>query len=213
MRDWRSYAEIAITMFVIADPIGTIPIFITLTVEQTPAERKATAMNASVTVAAVLVVSVFIGEPLLHFFGISLPAFSVGGGILLLLMAVAMLQARPSRTRRTPEETQEATEKEDVGVVPLALPLVAGPGAISTIIIYSHRAAGWFDTLFLVLIGLFVGVSLWIALRLADPIRGFLGRTGINIITRLLGLILAAIAVEFITRGLAQLLPGLAIPK
>ena len=95
-------------------------------------------------------------------------------------------------------------------VVPLGIPLVAGPGAISTIVIYAHEAKDWYDTGFLVFAGLLVAAATWLSLRMADPISKLLGRTGINIITRLLGLILTAVAVEFIAGGLVQLLPGLA---
>jgi MarC family membrane protein len=209
MQDWRTSAEIATALFVIADPIAAIPIFITLTSGETDEERKRTASVTAVTVATVLVSSIFLGQPLLRLFGISVASFRVGGGILILLMAISMLNARVSRTHSTPEEVQEGSEKEDPAVVPLGIPLLAGPGAISTMIIYAHQAQDLYDTVFLVIAGLFVAFAVWIALRLADPIRKLLGKTGINIISRLLGLVLAAVAVEFIAGGLAQLLPGL----
>jgi multiple antibiotic resistance protein len=210
VQNWRQYAEIAVSLFVIANPIGAIPVFISLTISEPEQVRRRTAKIAAATVAIVLVVSVFVGQPLLNFFGVSLPSFRVGGGILILLMAISMLQVRPSRVHSTPEETEEAESKDDIGVVPIGIPLVAGPGAISTMIIYADQAKGWLDIVCLMLIGILVALSVWIALRLANPIRNLLGRTGINIVTRLLGLILAAVAVEFIASGLAELLPGLA---
>jgi len=210
MHDWRTDAEIATALFVIADPIAAIPIFITLTSGNTDEERKRTASVAALTVATVLVSSIFFGQPLLRVFGISIASFRIAGGILILLMAISMLNARVSRTHSTPEEVQEGTEKDDPAVVPLGIPLLAGPGAISTMIIYAHQAQDVYDTLFLIFAGLFVAFAVWIALRMADPIRGLLGKTGINIISRLLGLVLAAVAVEFIAGGLVQLLPGLA---
>jgi len=210
MQDWRTNAEIAVALFVIADPVAAIPIFITLTSTNTDTERKRIASVTALTVATVLVSSIFVGQPLLRVFGISVASFRVGGGILILLMAISMLNARVSRTHSTPEEVQEGVEKEDPAVVPLGIPLLAGPGAISTMIIYAHQAKDVYDTIFLVVAGLFVALTAWIALRLADPIRNLLGKTGINIISRLLGLVLAAVAVEFIAGGLAQLLPGLA---
>jgi multiple antibiotic resistance protein len=209
-QNWREYAEMATALFVVANPIGGIPVFITLTANQSEDERRHTARVAAQTVAAVLIISIFAGQPLLSLFGVSVASFRVGGGILILLMAIAMLQARPSRIRHTPEETAEAETKSEVAVVPIGVPLVAGPGAISTIIIYAHQATGWFDTLVLILAGLFVAVSVWIAMRLAGQIGNLLGKAGINIVTRVFGLILSAVAVEFITQGLAQLLPGLA---
>ena len=210
MHDWRTNAEIATALFVIADPIATIPIFINLTTGQSREERIRTAHVTAITVGAVLVSSIFLGQPLLQLFGIRIASFRVGGGILILLMAISMLNARLSRTVGTPEEMQEGSEKEDPAVVPLGVPLVAGPGAISTIIIYAHQASDVYDIAFLVLAGLLVAVSVWIVLRMADPIRNLLGKTGINIISRLAGLVLAAIAVEFIASGLVQLMPGLA---
>jgi multiple antibiotic resistance protein len=210
MQGWSEYAEIVTALFVIVNPLVAIPLFVSLTGGYSEAERRHTSQVTAFTVAVVLVGAVFLGEPLLDTFGISIASFRVGGGILLLLMAIAMLQALPSRVQQAPEEATEAREKESVAVVPLAIPLLAGPGAISTVIIYAHQAATWFDTLFLILASLFVASAVWIALALANSIGTVLGKTGINIVTRLMGLILAALAVEFIAQGLAQLLPGLA---
>jgi multiple antibiotic resistance protein len=210
MQNWRTSAQIATALFVISDPAAAIPIFITLTSGNTPQERKRIASVTALTVATVLVSSIFLGEPLLRLFGISIASFRVGGGILILLMAISMLNARVSRTHSTPEEMQEGAEKDDPAVVPLGIPLLAGPGAISTMIIYAHQAKDVYDTLFLIAAGLFVAFTVLIALRLADPLRDLLGKTGINIISRLLGLILTAVAIEFIAGGLVQLLPGLA---
>jgi multiple antibiotic resistance protein len=210
MQDWRTNAEIATSLFVIADPIASIPIFITLTTGHTDQERKRTAAVTAITVATVLVLSIFIGEPLLEFFGIRIASFRVAGGILIMLMAISMLNARLSRTLSTPEEVQEGAEKDDPAVVPLGVPLLAGPGAISTMVIYAHQTNDVYDTAFLVFAGLLVALATWISLRMADQIRRLIGRTGINIISRLLGLVLTAVAVEFIASGLVQLLPGLA---
>ncbi|HVN28348.1 MAG TPA: MarC family protein [Candidatus Binataceae bacterium] len=210
MHDWKTNAEIATALFVIADPIAAVPMFIDLTSGQSRAERNRTAHATAITVAAVLVLSIFLGQPLLELFGIRIASFRVGGGILILLMAISMLNARVSRTVSTPEEVQEGVEKDDPAVVPLGIPLVAGPGAISTMIIYARQATDAYDTIFLVLTGLMVALTVLISLRMAEPIRRLLGKTGINIINRLAGLVLAAIAVEFIAGGLVELMPGLA---
>lgn len=206
MHEWNEYAQIAIALLVIADPIGTVPFFLSLTSGLTTKEKKHTANVTALTVAMVLVLSVFAGEPLLLLFGIRIASFRVGGGILLLMMAIGMMYARPGRAR----PTELANREPGFAAVPLGIPLVAGPGAISTVVIYADQAKTWFDTLFLVAVVLFVAASVWIALRLADLLSGLLGRTGINVITRLLGLLLAAVAVQFIAGGLSQLLPGLA---
>jgi multiple antibiotic resistance protein len=213
MHDWGAYASMVTSLIAIANPLGVIPFFMDLTMGQSAQERHQTARVTAATVAVVLIVGVVLGQPLLAAFGISIASFRVGGGILLLLMATAMLQARPSRVHHTSEEAEEAAEKASVAVVPLAVPLVAGPGAISTVIIHAQQAHGWFDTVFLVLTSLLVAASVWGSLRLAEPISRALGKTGMNIVTRLMGLILAAVAVEFISGGLAQLLPGLAVRR
>ncbi|HLI78811.1 MAG TPA: MarC family protein, partial [Candidatus Binataceae bacterium] len=161
MQDWRTSAEIATALFVIADPIAAIPIFITLTAGNTAQDRKRIASVTALTVATVLVSSIFLGQPLLRLFGISIASFRVGGGILILLMAISMLNARVSRTHGTPEEMQEGVEKDDPAVVPLGIPLLAGPGAISTMIIYEHQAKDVYDIIFLVLAGLFVAFTVW----------------------------------------------------
>lgn len=213
MEHWGQYAESLVALFVIADPIGAVPIFMTLTEHNSPADRKHIANVTALAVAIVLAGSVFVAEPVLRFFGVDVAAFRVAGGILIMLMALGMLEAAPRRTQRTPEEMAEAELKAEIAVVPLAIPLIAGPGAISTVIIYAHQSVTWSDTLYLVGACVLVAISVWIALRAADPIRGVMGTTGINVVTRLLGVILTAVAVKFITSGLARLLPGLALAR
>jgi multiple antibiotic resistance protein len=212
MNIWNDYLHTLTALFVIVNPIGAIPLFITYTRDQSPLERRHTARTTAFAVAVVLVSSIFIGDPLLQFFGIGIPSFRVGGGILILLMAIAMLNANSLSTRYTPEEAQEIQDKNNIAVVPLAIPMLAGPGAISTIIIYAHKAQTLWDVGALLLSALVVAGSVAVALHLADPIAAKIGRTGINISTRIMGLILAAIAVEFIAGGILQLLPPGLLP-
>ena len=212
MQDWKSYAEITIALFVLLDPIGAVPIFVTLTANYTPKERRRTIDLAAATAFIVLVVALLAGDPLFHILGISIASFTVGGGIILMLMAIAMLHARPSRVSRADEEVDEAARRAAVAVVPLGIPVAAGPGAISAALIYGERAKNWTeDAIVLGIIGLVV-ICLWVALRLAEPTKRILGTTGINVVTRLLGLILMALAVEFIAKGLLELFPGLRGP-
>jgi multiple antibiotic resistance protein len=194
LEDWSEYARVVTALLVITSPVSTIPMYLTLTHDRPPAEKQRIARVAALTVASVFVTAVLLGDALLRVVGVNLPSFRVGSGILLLLMAIAMLQADESRARQTPEEQGEAVHKEDVAIVPLAISLLAGPGVISTIILYAKRANNWHETLFLVLASLLVAGSVWLCFRLADPISHALGRTGINIVTRLMGLILAAVA-------------------
>ena len=204
-----SYLHIFTALFVIVNPIGAIPLFITYTRTQTPAERRLTARSTATAVAVVLVTSIFCGDYLLQFFGIGIPSFRVGGGILILLMAIAMLNAQQGGARYTLEEGREGEQKDNIAVVPLAIPILAGPGAISTTIIYAHKAHTPMDMTALVIAALLVAIAVATALHLANPIADRLGRTGINIATRIMGLILAAVAVEFIADGLLQLFPKL----
>lgn len=203
------YLHIFTALFVIVDPIGAIPLFISYTRDQSTAERRVSARTAAIAVAAILLLSIFVGEDLLKLFGIGIPSFRVGGGILILLMAIAMLNARQGGARYTAEEGREGQEKDNIAVVPLAIPLLAGPGAISTTIIYAHNAYSLLDKTALVIAALLVAASVATALHLAERIANRLGRTGINIATRIMGLILTAVAVEFIAGGLIQLFPKL----
>jgi multiple antibiotic resistance protein len=210
MTTWTDYVHILTALLVITNPIGAIPVFITLTRDQTKAERRRSARITATAVAVVLILGMFLGEPLLRFFGIGLPSFRVGGGILIMMMAIAMLHGYQGETRNTPEERIGEEGEEGTAVVPLAIPMLAGPGAISTTIVYAHRAHSVWDTAFLVFAALLVAASVWASLAMAEPIANRLGRYGINVATRVMGLILAAVAVEFIAGGLTLLFPKLA---
>jgi multiple antibiotic resistance protein len=212
MLTWTTYLKIFTALLAIVDPIGSIPIFISMTDQQSKKERYRTAYVAATTMAAVLAGACLFGDSILRLFGVTLPSFRVGGGILLLLMAIAMFHAEYSRGRQTPEEASEAEERAGgggVGVVPLAITLLSGPGAISTVIIYTAQGEGPGHLAFMVAVSVLLGAVVWISYRLAIPIGARLGRTGINIVRRLMSLLLAAIAVEFIAGGVGELFPAL----
>ena len=210
MHHWSDHVQYVTAILVILNPLGCLPIFLSITSGQSDRRRNITGTTAATTVALVLVLSILAGDKVLRLFGINLPCFQVGGGILVLLMAVSMLHARHSRLSQTPEERRVAVERESVGVVPLGMPLLAGPGSISTAIIYANKTVDSRDTSFLIVISVMAAGAVWIVFRLGKPIGRAMGPAGINILTRLMGLILSAVAVKFITDGLAQLLPGLA---
>jgi multiple antibiotic resistance protein len=210
MIEWTGYIKIFTTLLAIVNPLGVIPIFVSLTGGMAEGERRHIARTTSIAVAVVLVMSTLIGKPLLNFFGVSIASFRVGGGILLMLMSIAMMQAKHTQSKQTPEEAEEAEEKESIAVVPIAMPLLAGPGAISTVIIYADQSFQPLHVGLIIASSLIVSLLTWFALKAAIPVSRMLSKTGINIATRLMGLLLAAIAVEFIAGGLAQLLPGLA---
>ena len=209
MLQWTVYIKIFTTLLAIVNPLGIIPIFVSLTGGLAEEERKRIVYTTSVTVAVILVVATLLGQPLLGFFGVSIASFKVGGGILLLLMSISMMQARHTQSKQTPEEAAEAEEKESIAVVPIAMPLLAGPGAISTVIIYANESPNPLHIGLIIVICILISLLTWLALMAAGRVRNMLSRTGINIATRLMGLLLAAIAVEFIAGGLSVLLPGL----
>ncbi len=210
MFEWTGYIKIFTALLAIVNPLGAVPVFISLTGTMSGRERNRVVRTTSLSVAVVLITATLIGESLLGFFGISIPSFKVGGGILLMLMAISMMQARQTLTRQTPEEAEEAEDKQSIAVVPIAIPLLAGPGAISTVIIYANVSYHPVHIALIIFVVLLVAMVTWAALYVAYPISKMLGKTGINIATRLMGLLLTAVAVEFIAGGLVQLLPGLA---
>ncbi|MBN3816720.1 YchE family NAAT transporter [Paraburkholderia sp. Se-20369] len=198
-----------ISLLALINPVGAVPFFLSLTAQQTDDERRRTIRIASVSVFCVITVTTLLGQQIIDFFGISVGSLEVGGGIIMLLMAISMLNAQAGNTRSTPEERHEAEQKDNIAVVPLAIPLLTGPGSISTVIIYAANSRHWYERAGLVAIGAILACLCFAAMRLAEPIANWIGRTGINIATRLMGLMLSALAVEFIVNGLRALLPAL----
>lgn len=208
MIDFASYLNIFVTIFSILNPIGIIPLFLAITADQSTDQKKSTIKNTIIAVLLILLLSAYIGNYILNFFGIDIDSFRIAGGILLLLMAINMLQAKIPSTKTNEKEQNEAIEKEDIAIVPLAIPLIAGPGAISTVILFSSSMPYIIDKVALGIVIIFTSLLLWPILRLSKPIGEYLGRTGLNISTRIMGLILAAIAVRFILEGLLGFYKG-----
>jgi multiple antibiotic resistance protein len=198
-----------ISLLALINPVGAIPFFLSLTTDMSSSEKAGTIRIASISVFCVIAVTALLGQQIIAFFGISVGSLQVGGGIIMLLMAINMLNAQVGNTRSTPEERHEAEMKNSIAVVPLAIPLLTGPGSISTVIVYSASVVHWYDRLGLVVIGAVLAGLCFGSLMLAEPIARWVGRTGINIGTRLMGLMLSALAVEFIVNGLKALLPSL----
>lgn len=204
----QEYLRYVVTLTAVLDPFLAIPIFIGVTAGQEPAARRRLADAVTLTVFLVLAGAVFLGDAVLKLIGASLPAFQVGGGLVLLLMALAMLNAQAGGMRQTSAEAEELRAGEVSGVVPLAVPLLAGPGAISTSII-AGEAGGTTHKLALVGCIVLVCLLLWGVLRIARAVGERISNTGLNVATRLLGLLLAAIAIETMADGLKGLFPGL----
>jgi multiple antibiotic resistance protein len=204
---YQEYLRFVVTLTAVLDPFLAVPIFLSVTAARGSRHRLAGAVT--LTVFAVLASAAIFGEALLKFLGASLPAFQVGGGLVLLLMALAMLNAQAGGMRQSRAEVEELESGVMSGVVPLAVPLLAGPGAISTTIIAAQAGGLVHVSAIIACVGL-VCLLLWSVLRVADAVGPRMGTTGLNIATRLLGLILAAIAIEIMADGLKGLFPGLA---
>ncbi len=170
MHDWAEYTKFFLALLVIVNPLGTVPLFVSMTAGESDAERKRIARVASLAVGIVLVLSAVAGQHLLAFFGISIASFKVGGAILILLMAISMMHAAPSGEKQTREEAAEAADKDSIAVVPMAIPLLSGPGAISTTIIYATAQVSLLHTALIVLCCLLVALVTWLALRVAAPV-------------------------------------------
>ena len=204
----QDYLRYLVTLTAVLDPFLAIPIFISASAGRDAAGQRRLADAVTATVFAVLTGAAIFGDDLLKVMGGSLPAFQVGGGLVLLLMALAMLNAKAGEMRQTPEEAEELRAGEASGVVPLAVPLLAGPGAISTTII-AGEAGGPPHKAALILCIALVCALLWTLLRTARYVGDRISTTGLNVATRLLGLLLAAIAIQTMAEGLKRLFPGL----
>lgn len=203
------YLRFTVTLTAVVDPFLAVPFFLSFTMSQDAATRHRLARTVALTVFIVLAISAFFGEALLTLIGASLSAFRVGGGLVLLLMALAMLNAQAGGVRQSKAEAAEMEEGELRGVVPLAIPLLAGPGAISTTIIAAEGSGVVHQSAVVGCVAI-VCVVVWLTLRAAPLVADRMGTTGMNIATRILGLLLAAMAVQTMAVGLRALFPGLA---
>jgi multiple antibiotic resistance protein len=200
-----------VALLAIVNPIGVVPFFISFTQGFTAAQRRRTMRISAFTAFVVIAVSAVAGLRIIEFFGISIASFQVGGGMLLLTSALSMLAAQPAESR--PADVDEGRQKVDAGasiaVVPLTIPLLTGPATISTMVIYAERTRHWWELAVLVGYGVVVALATLAAFSASGVIARVLGRTGINVMTRLMGLILAALAVEIMAEGLVKLFPAL----
>ncbi|WP_434779360.1 MarC family protein [Neisseria sp. Ec49-e6-T10] len=201
--------KIMIALLVLMNPLGAISLFIGLTPGYSQEERKKIAKTSFITIIIVVFFFSLLGESILHFLNISIGSFRVGGGILVMLIAISLMNPKPTDTKTTQEEKDEAENKSNIAVVPLTIPLQIGPGTISTIIIYSSAAKTGWQTIQLLVAGCIAAMISYSALVMATPISKILGQTGINIVNRLMGMVLAAVSIEIIVAGLKNLFPTL----
>jgi multiple antibiotic resistance protein len=203
-----------ITLLAVVNPLACVPFFIHFTQGFTKAQRQRTILVSSFTTFVVIAISALLGLQILEFFGISLASFQVGGGMLLLSSALSMLNAQPAEARANADEVHDAEARATVGasiaVVPLAIPLLTGPATMSTVVIYADKAKTLLQLGSLVGYGVVIALATALCFAMAAPIARVMGKTGINVMTRLMGLILAALAVEVMADGLHKLFPVLA---
>jgi len=200
------YALLAVTsLFVIVDPIGAVPAFLAMTPNDSVEQRVRMARLACWVTAGVLMAFAITGKWVFQVFGITLPAFQIAASIVLLLVALDMLRAQRSRVQETHEETRAGREKEDVAITPLAIPMLAGPGAISTVILLQSRARGLEQHIALALCILGVALATYLILRIATRGAQWLTPIAIKITSRIMGLLLAALAIQFMLNALIEL--------
>jgi multiple antibiotic resistance protein len=200
-----SIISIFFTLFIAIDPFGLIPIFIIFITRYNPAERKKIIYKAILTAIIVSVFFIFLGRFILLYLGISQEAFLISGGILLFLISIDLILARPSRTKLMYDNVEDV-EKEDVSVSPLAIPMISGPGTIAALMMFSSQVEDEpYMLIIITLIAFFVLLITMIVMFLSFHIEKVLGRTGISVIQRIMGLILSALAVQFIINGLKQI--------
>ena len=198
------------TLLLVVDAPAAVPLFLSMTAEDSAAKKRSTALRASIAAGILLAAFAALGTVIFRVLGISLGAFRIAGGILLFLLAVDMLRAQPSRQRTSPEEEAEGADRSDVSIFPLAIPILSGPGATSTVMVLVSRAEHVWQ--YAVVFGAIALTALvtYLLLRASLRFERRLGRTGMNVLQRVMGLILAATAVQFVVEGVANVLPTIA---
>lgn len=207
--DFSLYLKFFIGLVAIINPLGLLPVFVSLTSHQSSQERMKTNTTANIAVMVILWVSMFGGQVILDVFGISIASFRIAGGSLITLIAWSMLQGKLGEVKHNKEEKGESIAKESIAVVPLALPLMAGPGAISSTIVYSSQFHTPSQLFGLSLVVVIFSLFSWLVFRAAPLLFRVMGKTGINVVTRIMGLIMMSLGIEIMVAGLKHMFPGL----
>lgn len=206
-QDHTDILKFMITLLTIINPLGAIPIFLSLTDSFSQQHIVTVSKTCSVAVIVTLCVSLIFGQNILNLFGISIPSFTIGGGVLLLSMAFSMITASPSKTKISKTEMENFENRTDLGVVPLAIPMLAGPGSISTAIIHGkslHGIEQWIGSLLVIAL---MGLIVYIILRSSRRLGRKLGIVGMSVLSRVFGIILLAISIEMLAKGIKEILP------
>ena len=206
--DVSLYLKFFVGLFAIINPLGLLPMFVSLTSHHTQAERMKTNTTANIAVMVILLVSMYMGQLILDGFGISLASFRIAGGSLITLIAWSMLQGKLGEVKHNKQEKGELAVRESIAVVPLALPLMAGPGAISSVIVYASQSH-WQQLLGMSVVVVVFSFCSWLIFRAAPLLFKVMGNTGINVVTRIMGLIMMSLGIEIIVAGIKGVFPGL----
>lgn len=201
----EAFLAIVVTLLIIMDPLGNLPFFLLFTKSNTHAERIRVASIATASACIILILFGITGDTILRFFGIGLPAFQITGGFILFIYSLQMLRLIPGSIKSTYEEEEEGISKDNVALVPLATPLLAGPGAITAVLVCQESAENPLSTPLLSGAILFVGLVLYLVFHFGERIHHILGVGGIRVVARLMGLLLAVIAVQFVVDGIHQI--------
>jgi multiple antibiotic resistance protein len=196
------------SVFFTVDPLASIPAFLVMGAHVSPDRNRAIARRAAWTCFLVLVVFASTGSLIFKLFGITLPAFKIAGGILLFQIALEMLQSQRSKTQEVAAEREEGEKKEDFGITPLGVPMLAGPGAVSVVMVLLGQSKAWWQAVPVFLSILFTSIASFYILVAGSRLLGRLGETGVRVLMRLMGLVLAAMAVQFVLNGIADVWPG-----
>ncbi len=202
------FITFTVAMIIMMNPLGSLSVFLQLTKSYRRPEQKKTAVAAALAMATIMLITLWLGEEMLHLFGITLSAFRCAGGLILLLMGLSMLQSQESPVSHTQADDIAAKNQDSIAVVPLALPLVVGPGAMSTIIIYAGDASALYDKISMAFICLLLAAGMGVILLFGHSIARFVGQSVIKVVTRIMGMIIMAIAVEMLANGILGFVPA-----
>ena len=210
-KELASFAVMAFSaIFFVVDPLAIIPVFLAMTRDDAADKKRRMAKKAAIATSVTLLTFAVAGNVIFQIFGITIGAFKIAGGALLFLLALDMMKATQSKVRVRPEEEEEGAHRDDIAIVPLTIPMLAGPGAIATTMVVTSKAEGRPMHLVVIVVVIAVtGALTWLILRSAVMIEKRLGTTGLNVLTRVMGLLLAAVAVQFVVDGIGELLPTL----
>ena len=210
-QELTAYLAFIVSVFALMNPLAAVPIYLGLTADLDLEQRRRIPFRTALAAFLIMVIAFIAGETILMMFSVSIPALRIAGGIVILTMGWSMLQAKPSRTRQTNEEAQEDTNRDSIAIIPMAIPVTAGPGAISLMVVAASYPNPIEGQIAIVVAVLFVCVLLWLFLKSATAISRMLGKTGMNVVTRIMGLLMLGVGIEFMAQGIGEMFPGLLV--